>query len=140
MGDDRIGWQVVEELGQRSDLPANVDVVALPHPMALAALLQEANRALIIDAVVTGGTPGQLHEFDLKKVPPPARMLSSSHGTDLAEVITLAGQVGRLPRELRLLGIEIVPGGSEAHSQLAAALSLAVTWSGRWLMQAHGTR
>ncbi|MEC9342121.1 MAG: hydrogenase maturation protease [Pseudomonadota bacterium] len=107
VGDDRIGWQVVEALGKRSDLPDDVTVVALPHPMALAPLLQEADRALIIDAVVTGGTPGELHEFDLKKVPPPARISSSSHGTDLAEVIALVERVGRLPRELRLLGVEI---------------------------------
>ena len=123
VGDDRIGWQVVEALGKRGDLPDDVTVVALPHPMALAPLLQEADRALIIDAVVTGGPPGELHELDLKKVPPPARVCSSSHGTDLAEVIALVERVGRLPRELRLLGVEI---GSDSYRLGVAAGSAAL--------------
>jgi hydrogenase maturation protease len=62
---------------------------------------------IVIDAMVSGGEPGSIRAWE-----DPARSmeggysLCSTHGIGIAEAVRLGSVMGRLPRRLRIYGIE----------------------------------
>ncbi|QBQ55485.1 hydrogenase maturation protease [Nitrosococcus wardiae] len=112
-GDDQIGWQAVEAL-KRSKvlevLPAGTAMTYLcdrPGPRLLE-ILKGAELGIIIDAMVSGATPGTLKcvQFDsLSMLESPY----STHGFDLASTLALGAALGELPHQLFIYGIEIEP-------------------------------
>ena len=64
-----------------------------------------ADDVIVVDTVLTGMPAGTLHIWDSRHSLPVARQFSS-HGLGVAEAIELSRALGRLPRRLRVYGIE----------------------------------
>lgn len=64
-------------------------------------------RVILIDAVRSNAIAGTLHKLDASRRPIPQRFFSySTHAFSLAEAVELARQLGRLPADLLIFGIE----------------------------------
>ena len=88
-----------------------------------------ATHVVIVDAAVSGATPGTVRRFDARAEPLPARALrSSTHGFGVPEAIELARSLGRLPDRLEVYAVEAGdlgagPGLSPAVEAAVAALA-----------------
>lgn len=106
LGDDGIGLCAARAL--KDELEGLVDVVETGEAgLALMELMEGYDRAVIVDAIMTGQHPaGTVLELDpaaLRKVVAP-----SPHYAGLPEVITLAERLGVVfPSELRILAMEV---------------------------------
>ena len=78
---------------------------------------------ILIDAVVTGAPPGTVHVWDGRLPAYAMQAHYSSHGLGVAEAISLAGVLDRLPRRLRIYGIEAA--GFAAGGMLSPAVERA---------------
>ena len=129
-GDDRVGWRVIRLLNGR--LPGTVDLVALDRPgSTLINWMQGVEHLVLIDAVRSGATPGELIRLD------PAELVSggarlSSHDLALAETLQLAAALGSLPPLVDIYGVEINGCTDQRLSDVAetAAIRLASTLAG----------
>jgi hydrogenase maturation protease len=79
-----------------------------PGP-ALLAQLETVERCLIIDAVLCNGKVGQLHRWSDVSEVERCNPICSTHGLGLAQTLAMGKQLGVLPRQLQILGVEIDP-------------------------------
>jgi len=106
LGDDGVAWAAAREIGAR--FPEHVETQCSAEAgLALLELLEGCERALLLDAVVTGQAPvGTVHEFgpdDFRRVLAP-----SPHYAGLPEVLALGDRLGcTVPRDLRVLALEV---------------------------------
>jgi hydrogenase maturation protease len=123
-GDDAAGVLVAEQLRPR--VPVGVEVVACDEePSRLMEAWEGAESLLLVDTVASGSPPGTLHCFDAGEEAVPARTFrSSTHAIGIADTIELARALGRLPRRVRVYGIEA--GGFETGSSLTPAVESAI--------------
>ena len=123
-GDDAAGVAVVERL--RGRVPADVDVVACSEePSRLIEAWEGADSVVLVDTVSSDAPPGRIHRFDADEEALPARAFrSSTHAIGIAETIELARALGRLPRRVRVYGIEA--GGFASGASLTPAVEAAV--------------
>jgi hydrogenase maturation protease len=124
-GDDAAGVAVAERLRPR--VPAGVEVVACSEePSRLMEAWDGADSVVLVDTVSSGGQPGTLHRFDAGEDAVPARTFrSSTHAIGIADTVELARALGRLPRHVRIYGVEA--GGFETGAALTPAVETAVT-------------
>jgi hydrogenase maturation protease len=94
--------------------------------------LMEAWRAqddvILIDSVVTGAPVGTVHIWNGRLPEYAMEAHFSSHGLGVAEAISLAGVLDRLPRRLRIYGIEadgFIAGATVSPAVQKAAESVA---------------
>jgi hydrogenase maturation protease len=123
-GDDAAGVVAAEQL--RARVPAGVEVVSCDEePSRLMEAWEGAESVLLVDTVSSGEPPGTLHRFDAGGEAVPARTFrSSTHAIGIADTIELARALGRLPRRVRVYGIEA--GGFATGSALTPAVESAV--------------
>lgn len=130
-GDDALGPMAAAAV-RRLGLPG-VEVVDLDlRPAALLDCLGRPRRLLlVIDAVdMPGAPPAALVDCDWQQTGRPALMhddVLSTHGLSIASQLELAGKLGMLPKEVRLLGAVVehtALGGSTAR--LGAAVNAIV--------------
>jgi hydrogenase maturation protease len=123
-GDDSAGVVAAEQLRPR--VPEGVEVVSCDEePSRLMEAWQGAESVLLVDTVSSGASPGTLHRFDAGDEAVPARTFrSSTHAIGIADTIELARALGRLPRRVRIYGIEA--GGFETGGSLTPAVESAV--------------
>lgn len=121
-GDDQAGWRLIERVQRHAALPA--DLLAVREPIELLEQLAGRERLIIVDACVSGQAPGTIVRRAGPELASTGRPPQSTHGLGLWEVLRLAEQLGRLPRQVILLGLEIAPPqpGQEASAVLPAAL------------------
>lgn len=106
LGDDGVGFAAARALEAR--FAPEVDfVLSSEAGLALLELMEGYERALLLDAVVTGRAPvGTVHELDpddFREVLAP-----SPHYAGLPEVLALAERLGiDFPRELRVIALEV---------------------------------
>ena len=104
-GDDGVGARVAELLAGAQGPELELRRVA--DPTALLHVLDPAVPTLVVDAVCTGAAaPGTLHRWHGDDLPPRDPPPASGHALGLATTLALARTLGRLPRELTVLGIE----------------------------------
>lgn len=103
-GDDAAGLMVARRLEQEH-LPQVEISENLGTAGALADAWQDAARVIVVDAVVTGGSPGAIYRFDVHD--PAARfpVSRSSHGWGVAEAVALGQVFQDLPPYLIIYGI-----------------------------------
>lgn len=96
--------------------------------LALVEAWSGADDVIVVDTVVTGAPVGTVHVWDNQQSPPLPGAPSSTHGFGVAEAIELARSLGRLPRRLRVYGIEgrQFGFGSSFSSELTSALQQVV--------------
>jgi hydrogenase maturation protease len=73
---------------------------------ALLDLWQAPDDVVIVDAVVSGSSPGTVRVWEGHDLPRAEACRSSTHGLGVADAIGLARALGRPPRRLRVFGIE----------------------------------
>ena len=78
------------------------------EPIGLVDALDGADEVVLVDAVSSGAPPGTLHVFEAGDGPLPVELFgsSSTHALGVAEAIEIARSLGRLPRHVRVVGIE----------------------------------
>lgn len=105
-GDDAAGVAVAERLRPR--VPEGVEVVSCnQEPSRLIEAWEGADGVVLVDSVSSGAPPGTLHRFEAGEEALPARSFhSSTHAIGIADTIELARALGRLPRRVRVYGIE----------------------------------
>ncbi len=125
-GDDAAGLIVAEEIRARA--PAGVDVVRTRDPLRLLDLLEDTERAIVVDAMRSPSgarAPGTLVRIEVGPDGSPAALRSSlsSHGLGLVESIGLAAAVGDLP-PIVFHGVEAgaLAAGSDLSDAVRAAL------------------
>lgn len=107
-GDDGAAPRVAERL---AGLGVAVRLVS-GEALELVDAWSGAEEAIVVDAVVTGAPAGTIHVIDAgartwgSGADAGVRPTGSTHGLGLAEAIELARVLGRLPRQLRIYGIE----------------------------------
>ena len=125
-GDDAAGVAVAEQLRPR--VAAGVEIVSCnEEPSRLMEAWEGAESVLLFDTVTSGAPPGTLHRFDAGEEAVPARTFrSSTHAIGIADTIELARALGRLPRRVRVYGIEA--GGFATGSELTPEVESAVAF------------
>jgi hydrogenase maturation protease len=106
-GDDGIGPVVVGCLSER-ELPPQVHVCSHDgEPMSLVASWEISDIIILIDAVDCGAPPGTIFRLDGEKIRPASGLVAgSSHDLGVAQAISLARALGRLPRTLIVFGVQ----------------------------------
>jgi hydrogenase maturation protease len=130
-GDDGAGLRVVRRLEGR--VPETVRLIeAPPDAVALLDLWEGADRVVLIDAMRSGAPAGTVAAVDAGSESDAGRLVGestvSSHAMGLAEAVALARVLDRLPRRLRIYGIEaasLVHGAPLSEAVLRAADALA---------------
>ena len=106
--DDAVGLHVAWRLKEMK-LPQGVQVIEAGTPgLNLLDLWEGVKKVIIVDAVISGTTPGTIHVFDGASLPPRDFLPVCLHGFNVIDAIDLARSLGRLPDELRIAGIEIL--------------------------------
>ena len=127
LGDDGVGWRVAERVRERFDDP-DVAVLCLSlGGLSLVEHLAGYRRAVIVDAMTTGASPGTLHRFDaVAAADPGAQHTASVHDLSLATALALGRELGLdLPGEIAVVGVEAAPEfefGEELSEAVARAL------------------
>jgi hydrogenase maturation protease len=119
-GDDAAGIIAAERLRARG-----IDAELCPGGFTqLIEMWDAADDVLVIDAVVTGSPAGTIHEWNGLHPIPPGKTSGSTHGLGIAEAVELSRTLNRLPRKLRIYGIE--GNNFELGSQLSPEVESAV--------------
>ena len=104
-GDDAAGPLVADAL-RAARAPVHL-VEAATDPLTLLDAWADDDTVFVVDAVASDAAPGTIHELgadDAGLLPEPPG--GSTHGFGLAATVALARTLGRLPRQLTILGIE----------------------------------
>jgi hydrogenase maturation protease len=140
-GDDRVGWAVVDALrahGLPGRFPAgSIQVECCDRPGArLAALLEGAGHAIVIDAMRTGAAPGTVRRLSAEALEVGSGLLSV-HGFGLAEGVALSRALGTLPARLTIFGVELAQTepGADLSAPVREAVARVVEAIGRALAQ-----
>jgi hydrogenase maturation protease len=130
-GDDAVGLIVAREVaaivGGRGDVTV---VEASGEPGRLLAVLEGRDRAILVDAMVSGAPVGSVRWLDPAAASATLTGPRSSHGLGLAQSLALGLALGRLPPETMVCAIE---GASFDHG---ADLSPAVATAARLTVEA----
>jgi hydrogenase maturation protease len=122
LGDDAVGWRVVELFEARH--AAQTKAVALREPTQMFAHLGNRERLWIVDGSRGGLKPGSITRLawptDCNEDP----VLASTHGLGASDVLRLAGKLGRLPPCVVLYAIEI--GQSAPNATMSAPVAAAI--------------
>lgn len=110
LSDEGIGVYVINEL-KNLQLPANVEVHDCgTGGLSILNVLDKAEKAVIIDAVKGGGSPGSIYSFTLDEILTEDRRLkmTSLHDLDLTTALKIAEltHIYKLPREIVVIGVE----------------------------------
>lgn len=104
--DDGVGPYVIRKL-VCARLPGVETAVDIGDSLQLLARMQDFEQVLLIDAMAASTQPGKLLELDgLQQPLHVADFFVSSHVLSIAEAIALGRKLDRLPRVLRVYGIE----------------------------------
>ncbi len=122
IGDDQAGWQVATALRERD--PELVRMESVRVPLDLLHVLDQCERIVIIDACRIIGIeeagdralPERILDCDRARVYqwhwPSAKLSSArwlnSHGVGVVQVLELADELGILPSEVIVFGIEVI--------------------------------
>lgn len=103
-GLDQIGWLIADELQRQQ--PSGVVIQRLHSPWEVIDYCSGLQSLMVIDACLSGAPPGTATWISRDSLTA-SLIPRSSHGIDLKSVLDLADTLGRTPRRLAILGIEI---------------------------------
>ena len=137
LGDDGVGWRIVERLNAELSDPAfktpGVDMECLAvGGLSLMEHLIGYDRVILVDALNTGQNPqGSVFTFPLEDLPNRAiGHLSSAHDTTIQNAIQVGRSMGaHLPQEITIVAVEAVnvyEFSEELTPPVAAAVDVAV--------------
>jgi hydrogenase maturation protease len=108
--DDGVALRVLDELRR---VAPSVRAVALDgEPCRLLDTWADADVAIVVEACRSGAPPGAVHHIELVGDALDASPSAvSSHGVGLADAVLLAHALGRSPRRLRLVTVDVADVG-----------------------------
>jgi hydrogenase maturation protease len=124
-GDDQTGWRLIRILERRLNVSARL--IRIDEAMKLLDVLDGCHKLVIVDACCGIGTLGAITRL---KWPDPRivkRHGHSTHGVGVSDALRLAEQLGRLPSEVVIYGIEVgdcEPGREICHEVLQAVAQM----------------
>ena len=127
-GDDGIGVEVARRVAALA--PQGVDVLEVDDPSSLLDTWAGAGHVVVVDAMTSGRAPGTVLTLDATQgaLPTGGWAAGGTHALGLTAAVELSRALGRLPRSLVLVGVE-VDGAQAATTQgegLSPELSSAV--------------
>jgi hydrogenase maturation protease len=129
--DEGVGVRVVEELQRRYDVPENVRLVdGGTQGLWLMSTIQEADRLIVIDAVLGRKEPGTIYRLERDDLPKGLRAKQSAHDSDLVESLNLCTLLDKGPKSVVVVGIEpedIQPYGLELTEIVASKIEDLIT-------------
>jgi len=127
--DDGVGAAVVDLLASRC--PPDVEATTVDDPMSLIDVWSGAEYGVVVvvDAVVSGASPGTVRTMDVTSspLPVPPGSAGGSHALGLAATIELARAIDRLPGRLVVVGVEVgtLRSGGALSAPVAASVPAA---------------
>jgi hydrogenase maturation protease len=106
LGDDAVGLKVAALVRQRLEGVSGVDVEEEEAGgLRLMERMTGYDCAVLVDAAVTGGTPGEIRRLSPDALP--TQRTATAHGIDLPHALALGRQLGYpMPAEVRVVAIE----------------------------------
>ena len=128
MGDDGVGLAVLDRLRSEWDLPDVELVDGATWGLSLLPVIEDAERLLLVDAIVAHGAPGDLIELSRARLPIYLSRKLSPHQVDLRDALAVAELRGRMPNEVVAIGVQpaVVDLGLELSAPVAARLNALV--------------
>jgi hydrogenase maturation protease len=124
-GDDGVGAFAAQWVADTRIIPDGVRVLdGGTLGLALLPYLEDAQRAILVDAIQTDAPPGTLVRLEGEEVGPAVAARLSVHQVGVSDLIEAARWRGRIPPTLVLLGI--VPATTELGVGLSAPVSAAL--------------
>jgi hydrogenase maturation protease len=121
-GDDQAGWKVVAGLAQLQ-VPARL--VGIREGTQLVNELEGCRKLIAVDACRSTDRVGTIWRFRWPDARIRSRHTGSTHGIGLCSALELAEQLGRLPADVEVFGVEI--GDIESVGPMSAQVARAVT-------------
>ena len=104
-GDDGLGALVAQRIAETRTIPEGVQVLdGGTLGLALLPYLEDAERAILVDAIAVDGPPGTLVRLEGDAVGPAVAARLSVHQVGVSDLIEAARWRGRVPPTLVLLG------------------------------------
>jgi hydrogenase maturation protease len=125
LGDDAVGLKVAALVRERLDGVGGVDVVEEEAGgLRLMERMTGYDRAVLVDAAVTGGVPGTVRKLSPDDLP--TQRTATAHGIDLPRALALGRQLGyAMPSEVCIVAIE-AESVLEFRAQMTPAVAAAV--------------
>ena len=123
MGDDGFGLAVLARLGERWQLPEDVELVdGGTWGMTLLPTIEDSDHVLFVDAINTGSAPGTVAVIEREQLPKYFMLKLSPHQIDIREVLAACELRGTLPDVTEAYGAqpEIIDMSTELSPALAA--------------------
>jgi hydrogenase maturation protease len=125
LGDDGLGPVAIDRLVRSYDAPEGVAILdGGTLGLSLLPYLEDAERAILVDAIRGDGPPGTLVRIEGEEVAPAVAARLSPHQVGVADLLDGARWRDRYPSSLVLLGL--VPQGLELRVGLSPALQAAL--------------
>jgi hydrogenase maturation protease len=106
-GDDRAPWLIADRL---LELGASARCVCkVSSPFEVVSHIDSSVDLIVVDVCVSGAPPGTVVRFDESKLKRLVSGVRTSHGGSLVESVELAAALGRRPRSLCVLAVEMAP-------------------------------
>lgn len=120
--DEGLGVHAMERLYERYVLPPTAQLVdGGTLGLELLCYLEDADRALVLDAALTDGPPGTLLRVAGDEIPAYLGLRISPHEVGLADLLAVAQLRGSAPEEIVVLGMQ--PEALELGADLSDAVS-----------------
>lgn len=104
--DEGVGVRALQRLEAEYDFAANVELVdGGVQALNLLAVLDRADKLILLDAVRGGAQPGGLHVFDWDEIPPRINYKDSIHQVDFVETMSVMAFAGN-PPQTTVVGVE----------------------------------
>ncbi len=129
LGDDAVGLKVAQLVRDRLNGAPGVDVEEEEAGgLRLMERMTGYDRAVLVDAAVTGGTPGEVRRLAPHDLP--TQRTATAHGIDLPSALALGRQLGYpMPSEVTIVAIEaesVLEFRNDMTPAVAAAVERAV--------------
>lgn len=123
-GDDGVGIAVVRRVAEIAT--GAVEVVESDDPASLIDTWSGVEQAVVVDAMKSGCPAGTVLTLDVTETPLPSEgwAKGGTHSLGLAAAVELSRALGRLPRRLVVVGVEV--DGVTASSELSPAVLASV--------------
>ena len=104
-GDDRVGWEIANQLKSRAGMRADIRIARTPHD--LLDWIDGYEQLIICDACRGAGDIGSCHRWAWPSGQLTSVRWSGTHQVSLPSVLALAAQLNLLPPEVHIRGVEI---------------------------------
>jgi hydrogenase maturation protease len=124
--DDGVGIAVVRRLREMGVAPG-VELFEAAEPTAIIPLLATPAPVILVDAVIGGGSPGQVLELSPERLDPRRPMPLSTHGVGVVQAVALARTLSpeAVSPRIRIVGVTIARPDRYRHA-LSPAVAAAV--------------